>query len=54
MAPSVDKIVEYLPIALILFIFLAVLAVEVFGCQLNELFNGDFNSFFVPGIKVIG
>jgi hypothetical protein len=53
MALDVDKIFTYIPIALVLFIFLATLVVEFYGCQLN-LFNGDFSSLFTPGIKVIG
>ena len=54
MALDVDKIIVYIPVALILFIFLATLLVEVFGCQLNDLFRGNFSPLFTPGIKVIG
>lgn len=54
MAPSIDKIVQYISVSLILFIFLAVFFIEAFGCRLNEIFNGGFDSLFTPGIKVIG
>ena len=54
MALDGDKIIVYIPIALILFIFLATLVVELFGCKWNELFSSDFSSLFTPGIKVIG
>ncbi len=54
MAIDADKIIVYIPIALILFIFLATLVVEVFGCQWNDLFRGNFSSLIAPGIKVIG
>lgn len=54
MTANLDKIVPYISVALILFIFLAAFFVEIFGCQLNEIFNGNFGSLFTPGIKVIG
>jgi hypothetical protein len=54
MALNIDKNIVYVPIFLIVFIFLATLFVEVFGCKWTELLSSDFNSFFMPGIKVIG
>ena len=54
MALVIDKIFAYIPTILVLFIFLATLIVEVFGCKLNELFSGDLSSLITPGIKVIG
>jgi hypothetical protein len=54
MALSVDKMLVYLPIVLILVIFMATFIIEIFGCKWNVLFSDDFSSLFVPGIKVIG
>ena len=54
MAFSLDKIVFYAPILLILLMFLMVLFMEVFGCKLTDLFTFTTDSLFTPGIKVIG
>jgi hypothetical protein len=54
MAPSLDKIVQYTPIVLIVLLLLMVLIVEVLGCKWNDFFSGNIDSLFTPGIKVIG
>ncbi len=54
MALSLDKIVQYAPIVLIVLMLLMVLVVEVLGCKWNDIVGGNLNSVFTPGIKVIG
>ena len=54
MAIDLDKNLVYVPIVLLVFLFLATLIVEFFGCKWNELLGGQLTSLLTPGVRVIG
>jgi 4-hydroxybenzoate polyprenyltransferase len=51
---NIDKIVLFIPIAIIMLMLIMTLIVEVLGCSWNDIFNMNIDSLFAPGIKVIG
>jgi hypothetical protein len=54
MAIGIDKIVNNTAFFLILFLFIAVASIEIFGCKWSQLFDLSYDSLITPGIKVIG